>query len=273
MVTKVSKKTKKESPEETEAKKLAAQAIEISRYRNERNLMLYPFCSISKTTRFKPIKYRSSDGNRWLDVSPSVDYGMAKIWDFDILRFALSKAGEINLQLGHFPSSVTFSGYECLKALGRRTSTGKNYEWLEKALARLVSTTYRGNIFRDDTKLVSGFNLISFEYIKKQDGFVEKIKITFNDRLIESVRENKGLLAINFNVIHEESGIKKRLLELIKVSKGDNKEWIVGLERLAAMCAYEGKIKEFKRTLSSYDLPWKVKFLKKTNNSENIVFF
>ncbi len=36
--------------------------------------------------------------------------------------------------------------------------TGNNYEWLKQALERLISTTYRGNIFRDDFNLADGFS-------------------------------------------------------------------------------------------------------------------
>ncbi len=68
-------------------------------------------------------------------------YGMVKIWDFDILRYALSKAGEIARITGVFPEAVEFSGYECLKALGRRP-TGTVYQWLRGALSRSASTTY-----------------------------------------------------------------------------------------------------------------------------------
>jgi plasmid replication initiation protein len=87
--------------------------------------MLFPFCSTAKAKRVKGIRYVSADGKRWLEVTANYDYGMAKIWDFDILRFALSKAGEIALLIGYFPSYVDFTAYECLKAIGRITNTGK----------------------------------------------------------------------------------------------------------------------------------------------------
>ena len=101
-----------------QALELAKSPVDLTRYRNERNLMFFPFCSTSKAKRIKSIKYSSADGKRWLAVTANYEYGMAKIWDFDILRFALSKAGEVALKVGYFPASVEFSGYECLKALG-----------------------------------------------------------------------------------------------------------------------------------------------------------
>jgi hypothetical protein len=57
--------------------------------------MFYPFCSTAKRKRLNSIKYESSDGRKSLMVTADHEYGMAKIWDFDILRYAISKAGEI----------------------------------------------------------------------------------------------------------------------------------------------------------------------------------
>jgi hypothetical protein len=258
-------------PHAKRGRELACNAVELTRYRNERNLMLFPFCSTSKRKRLKAIEYRSSDGKRWLQVTANHSFGMAKIWDFDILRFAISKAGEIKHQIGYFPPFVEFSSYECLKALRRSVNTGPNYVWLEEALARLVSTTYRGNIFRDDSNLVDGFTLISCRY-EKYGGRIQKIRMTFNERILESVRNDKGLLAIDFEVIQEESGIKKRLLELVKISKGINEEWVVGLDRLKEMCAHEGELKKFKSLLKSYELPWKVSITKKGDGRCKVIF-
>ncbi len=266
------RKEKENSLEAKKAKELACTPVELTRYRNERNLMLYPFCSTSKRKRLKSIDYRSADGKRWLKVSANHDFGMAKIWDFDILRFALSKAGEINYHSGYFPNFIEFSAYECLKEIGRDRKAGKNYIWLEEALRRLVSTTYHGNIFQENSNHVNGFTLISCHYEKSSD-CIQKIRITFNEQILESVRHQKGLLTIDDHVIHEESGIKKRLLELVKISKGSDKEWVVGLDRLKEMCAHEGHMKEFKRLIKSYELPWKLKFTNAVSGGKNIWFF
>jgi plasmid replication initiation protein len=269
---KLSKKRLEDSSEAKAGTELACQAIELTKYRNERNLMLFPFCSTSKRKRLKTINYKSSDGKRWLQVTANHEFGMAKIWDFDILRFALSKAGEVDRHLGYFPPFVQFTAYECLKAIRRDPDRGSSYQWLEKALARLVSTTYIGNIFREDEQLTSGFTLIRYEHIKNANGLVEAIKMTFDERLIESVRYSKGLLAIDENVIKEDSGIKKRLLELVKVSKGEALQWKVRLSRLKEMCAYEGEIKEFKRILKCRSLPWDIEFVKAINEDNILIF-
>ena len=259
-----------EAPLRERALELARAPVDLTRYRNERNLMLFPFCSTAKAKRIKGIRYVSADGKRWLEVTANYDYGMAKIWDFDILRFALSKAGEVALQVGYFPNSIEFSGYECLKAL-KRSDQGKNYRWLRDAINRLCLTGYKGNIFRENEKITEVFTLIQASY-EDETGKIERIRLVFNERIMESVKLFKGLLSTNPDIINEEAGIKKRLLELVAVSMGKESSWIVGLDRLQALCAHEGEAKEFKRQLRGYELPWAVNFSKAVRGGENVIF-
>ena len=260
-----------EAPLRERALELAKVPVDLTRYRNERNLMLFPFCSTSKAKRVETINYTSADGRRWLQVMANYEVGMAKIWDFDILRFAISKAGEIALQIGYFPSYVDFTAYECLKALGRFVKSGKNHEWLEQALDRLTSTTYKGNIFRENEKCSETFTLINFECVRDEKKRIDKVRVYFNQRIQESAKL-RGLLVIDQTVLHEEAGIKKRLLELVAVSKGKESDWTVGLQRLQALCAHEGALKRFKFELKQYELPWKVSFSKATGGGENVTF-
>ena len=260
-----------EAPLREQALELAKVPVDLTRYRNERNLMMFPFCSTAKAKRVKSIRYTSADGKRWLEVTANYEYGMAKIWDFDILRFALSKAGEVALQVGYFPPCIEFTAYECLKAIGRDAKAGKNYIWIEEAFDRLVSTTYKGNIFKEDENRSEVFTLINIEYIKNQQGQVDKIRMHFNQRIQESAKL-RGLLAIDKIILREEAGIKKRLLELVAVSMGRESSWTVGMERLQALCAHEGTLKRFKYELKQYALPWEVTFSKAIHNGGNVTF-
>ncbi|MBF0336091.1 MAG: replication initiator protein A, partial [Alphaproteobacteria bacterium] len=47
-----------------------------------------PFFSLAKRKRVKPIDYRSPDGSVWVRVEPHQTYGMATIYDADILIWA-----------------------------------------------------------------------------------------------------------------------------------------------------------------------------------------
>ena len=59
--------------------------------RDQREMMERPFFSLSKTKRIKPIDYTSPDGKLWVNVSPNAKYGMATIWDADVLIWAASQ--------------------------------------------------------------------------------------------------------------------------------------------------------------------------------------
>jgi hypothetical protein len=95
--------------------------------------------------------------------------------------------------------------------------------------------------------------------------------VHFNKRIQESAKL-RGLLVIDSVIFREDAGIKKRLLELVAVSMGKESSWTVGLERLQALCAHDGELKEFKRQLKGYELPWKLGFSKTIGRNENVTF-
>lgn len=244
------------------ADELSDTKLALKSYKNERNLMLFPFCSTSKRKRINPIIYSSDDGSSWLEVTANNTYGMAKIWDFDILRFVFSKVSAIAKETGIYPSKVSFTAYECLKALNRDPKAGKNVKWLREALDRLASTTYKGNIFREESKRVTGFTLIKYDYEEKED-YITKIVVSLDERLIESIKSSSNLLKINSRLIREVAGIKKRLLELVEVSMQDDNQWVISLEHLQKLCANSWDPAKFKFELSTYkDLPWTLSFEK-----------
>jgi hypothetical protein len=264
-----------ENPKVETALQIAEQKVELSAYRNERNLMLFPFCSTARKTRFTPIKYRTGDGKRWLIVSPNTEHGMVKIWDFDVLRYALSKAGEVaRIQGATFPPYIEFSVYECLKALGRNPHTKRSYEWFEDALKRLSSTVYNGNIFRENEKSEQIFTLIRASYDRDEGSkIISKVRVYFDERLIDSARYSRGLLEIDPLVISEGSGLKKRLLELVKTGMGGSDQWTVGLNRLQELCASEREKKLFKRDIKNLkDIPWAIIFSSRAGGGENVTF-
>ena len=58
--------------------------------RDQREVMERPFFSLATKKRMKPIDYVSPDGNSFVRVTANADFGMATIWDADILIWAAS---------------------------------------------------------------------------------------------------------------------------------------------------------------------------------------
>jgi Replication initiator protein A len=63
--------------------------------RDQRETMERPFFSLAKRKRLKPIDYVSPDSKIWVKVAGHQDYGMATIWDADVLIWAASALMEL----------------------------------------------------------------------------------------------------------------------------------------------------------------------------------
>jgi plasmid replication initiation protein len=114
--------------------------------RDQREMMERPFFSLAKSKRVKPIDYRSPDGQSWVHVSANPDYGMATIWDADILIYCASMLADMARRgLNDVPRTLHLMPYDLLRAIGRQP-TGRAYELLGQALDRLVATTVKTNI-------------------------------------------------------------------------------------------------------------------------------
>ena len=60
--------------------------------RDVQDLMTWPFFSLAKSKRIKPIDFRM--GDNWISVEAMPEHGMATIWDADILIWAASQVVE-----------------------------------------------------------------------------------------------------------------------------------------------------------------------------------
>lgn len=60
------------------------------KFRDQKDTMERPFFSLSKSKRMKPIEYVNENDGIFVTVQPHQDYGMATIWDADILIWAAS---------------------------------------------------------------------------------------------------------------------------------------------------------------------------------------
>src|SRR4051812_46513044 len=83
--------------------------------KDQRDLAERPFVSLAKRPRFKPIEYRA--GDVVVKVSPGAAYGMATIYDMDVLMFAASQINAaIERGLQH-SRVIRCHGYDVLKTI------------------------------------------------------------------------------------------------------------------------------------------------------------
>ena len=106
--------------------------------RDAQDLMAYPFFSLAKSPRTKPIDYRS--GAVAIRVEAVPEHGMATIWDADILIWAASQIVEARDNGFRTSRLMAATPYQILTFIGRGTGA-RDYQRLKAALDRLQSTT------------------------------------------------------------------------------------------------------------------------------------
>ena len=105
-----------------------------------------PFFSLAKRKRLKPIEYISPDGTIFVNVFATPEFGMATIWDADVLIWAASALNNMRKSgCNDLPRTLHFQPYDLLKTIGRDTG-GREYQLLREALGRLQATTIMTNI-------------------------------------------------------------------------------------------------------------------------------
>ena len=114
--------------------------------RDQRETMERPFFSLAKRKRLQPIKYVSPDRTVYVNVFPNAEFGMATIWDADVLIWAASTLNAMKKRgMNDLPRTISFQAYDLLKTIGRNTG-GHEYQLLRDGLGRLQSTTISTNI-------------------------------------------------------------------------------------------------------------------------------
>ena len=166
--------------------------------RDQREMMERPFFSLAKTKRVKPIDYTSPDGKLWVNVSANPTYGMATIWDADILIYCASMLADMARRgTNDVPRKLHIMPYDLLRAIGRPT-TGRAYELLGQALDRLVATTVKTNIRAENRReatfsWLDGWTQLVDEKTERSRGMTLELSNWF----YEGVLMNGGVLAID----------------------------------------------------------------------------
>src|SRR4051812_6121732 len=167
--------------------------------RDQRETMERPFFSLAKRKRLKPIEYVSPNGEIFVNVFPNAEFGMATIWDADILIWAASTLNNLRKQgKNDLPRKLAFQPYDLLKTIQRPTG-GHQYHLLRESLGRLQATTIVTNI-----RVTKGKKQRQFSWIESWTDHVDDktqqsrgMSLTLSDWFYEGILMEGGLLAID----------------------------------------------------------------------------
>ncbi len=217
--------------------------------RDQREMMERPFFSLAKSKRLKPIDYKSPDGKTWVHVSGNPDYGMATIWDADILIYCASMLSDMKRRgINDVPRTLKIMPYDLLRAIDRPT-TGRAYELLGQALDRLVSTTVKTNIRAENRReatfsWLDGWQQIVDERTERSRGMTLELSNWF----YEGVMMTGGVLAIDRAYFQLTGGRERWLYKVARKHAGGAGEggFAISMPTLFDKSGAEGDYRRFK---------------------------
>ena len=217
--------------------------------RDQREMMERPFFSLAKTKRAKPIDYTSPDGKLWVNVSANPNYGMATIWDADILIYCASVLADMARRgVNDVPRKLHIMPYDLLRSIGRPT-TGRAYELLGQALDRLVSTTIKTNIRAENRReatfsWLDGWTQLVDEKTERSRGMT----IELSNWFWEGVMMKGGVLSIDRAYFEITGGRERWLYRVARKHAGGAGEggFAISMPVLFEKSGAEGEYRRFK---------------------------
>jgi len=218
--------------------------------RDQRETMERPFFSLAKRKRLKPIEYISPNGEVFVNVYPNQEFGMATIWDADVLIWAASTLnGMKNRGVNDLPRTFNVQPYDLLKAICRDTG-GRQYQLLRESLGRLQATTVVTNIRVRRGKKHRQFSWIESwaDLVDDETGQSRGMTITLSDWFYEGVLMDGGLLSIDPEYFSITGGRERWLYRVARKHAGGAGEngFSIPLPTLFEKSGAEGTYRRFK---------------------------
>jgi len=189
--------------------------------RDQQDLMERPFFSLSKNKRTTPIEYEV--GGNYICVTANEKYGIATIWDADILIWAASQIAEALSRGMKTSRFFRLSAYDLLTFIRRGTS-GRDYQELKAALDRLKSTSVVTNIRQGKRKERHHFSWLNeWKEITNDQGRSLGLEFILPDWLYDGIINQQLVLSIDPAYFDLTSGIERWLYRVVRKHGGRQK--------------------------------------------------
>jgi plasmid replication initiation protein len=213
--------------------------------KDDRHSMEHPMFSLSKNPDRKIRRYEHN-GNIVV-IAPGA-YGLATIWDKDILIYAVSQlVAAINADRKDLSPTVRLTAYDLLVSTNRHTGGG-DYNQLQRAFERLSGTRITTDIRTNGVRQREGFGIIdSWKIIEKHpaDGRMVAIELRLSDWLYNAIL-GREVLTLSRDYFRLSRGLERRLYELARKHCGHQTKWVVGLELLHKKSGSNSVLKRFR---------------------------
>ncbi|TXI87202.1 MAG: RepA replication protein [Cupriavidus sp.] len=186
--------------------------------RDSQDLMAWPFFSLAKSKRTRPIDFRM--GDTWILVEATTEHGMATIWDADVLIWAASQIVEARDAGRPTSRLMATTPHEILTFIGRGTSRD-NYDRLKAGLDRLQSTTIATSIRQPHQRRRHRFSWIN-EWKERLDetGRPLGIEMILPDWFYAGVLDQALVLTIDRAYFDLTGGLERWLYRIVRKHGG-----------------------------------------------------
>lgn len=189
--------------------------------RDAQDLMTWPFFSLAKSKRVRPIDFRMGEVS--ILVEATAEHGMATIWDADVLIWVASQIVEARDRGRPTSRLIAATPHEILSFT--RRGTGKaSYERLKSGLDRLQSTTVATSIRQAHHRRRHRFSWIN-EWRERLDssGRALGIEMIVPDWFYEGVLDAALVLTIDRAYFGLTGGLERWLYRIVRKHGGKQK--------------------------------------------------
>ncbi|WP_234730001.1 replication initiator protein A [Acidocella facilis] len=211
--------------------------------RDAQDLMSWPFFSLTKTPRVRPIDFQMGDVS--VRVEATAEHGMATIWDADVLIWAASQIVEARDRGLATSRLMAATPYEILAFIGRSDTAG-NYDRLKAALDRLQATSVATSIRQPKPRRRHRFSWVNEwkEHLDSQ-GRPRGIELILPDWFYDGIINNAFVLTIDRAYFDLSGGLERWLYRLVRKHGGrQSNGWSFDLHHLHLK---SGSLSPFKR--------------------------
>ena len=189
--------------------------------RDAQDLMSYPFFSLAKSPRVKPIDFRM--GEIVIRVEATLEHGMATIWDADVLIWAASQIVDARDNGLKTSRHMAATPHEILTYIGRDASA-RDYRGLKAALDRLQSTTVATSIRQPAERRMHRFSWIN-EWKERVDshGRPQGLELILPDWFYAGIMADAFVLTIDRAYFDLTGGLERWLYRLVRKHGGRQK--------------------------------------------------
>ena len=224
-----------------------ASATDISP-KEHQDLMSRCWFSLAKQKRTEPIEH--SFGDSWVKVSGDDKYGIATIFDNDILLFAIAQLMfNLNNKLAT-GRRFQFTGYEYWKFTGKNRAGGKGYADLWASLQRLHHTYVETNIRQGDSRRHHSFVWLSDIKQSFENGKHRGYEITLPEWLYDSVVNDNLVLTLDDGYFDIRGGLERWLYLFARKTSGYSTDgWMESIDNIYLKSGSKSPKKEFRRQI------------------------